>query len=1123
MSFGFSVGDFLAVLTLANKIRKDFSGAPAQFKDIAQDVRSLTIVIQDANAHVDQMSESQAANFQEILSACYTLLQRLRDVLVNCSIVAEPQKGKKTTRLWKRLRWRPEEIAELRSQITSKITLLNAYNDQATSHNVAKLVQHSDDKTRRALLEWVSSVDYITQQNYLTGRLQIGSRKWLFDSDKYSDWRKSKGQILYCPGDPGTGKTFTTAMVVETLQAETQSKDNHLCTYVYCTYQTHDQDIQSLLCSLLRNALHQALSIPDSIISLCEERKKANRPFLRDEILNILELLYKQFDRVNLIVDALDELPIQVGRPFIADLLKLRDKSGVNLFVTSRPIPELQHPFAAQGALFMEIRASDEDVHQYLKDAMFQLPGFVRRSPALQTEIITTITKASDGMFLLAELHLRSLTYKKSLTALRTALSRLSIGSDAYDKAYEDSMARIAGLGPDSENLAKQALLILSCARQPLQPEDLAYSLSVEPDSTAIDDDNVPDMEDVVRVCAGLVIIDTESNLVRLVHKSTQEYFERNRSRWFPNANKAMAHLCIQYKEMATAVFASSPERDRRELPFWQYADANWAYHALLANGGGEIAREKAPDALKNSDLSTSFYSLSRLAVSLLAKDVAGSLHSALVNACRERRYALVDLLLTVNSYDLNRTARLLDPTLFPVNNQGSISDTTEALTKVVLAEPKGNPRQKKRFRKTRLWSYVKPEWYMRDDDILLIIAILGNDRQMVELLLSHGADPNIPDCDGNTAMMVAARYGHEDLLSYLLSIPSIKTDHDSTVSWPPLLWAVRYGHLGCVKLLLDRVDRNYRDDSGVNAACIAAGNGHLDLLKELLKWSDVELDSDPETNCPSALEVAMKIYQWEAVMLLIPLSDCNSKWHDGSMALHYSVAMRRLDAVRLLLAQNNVDVNARDRKGSTLLHVLTSSSEQADIDLLNTLEGAGIDVNIQDNKGHTALITLATTGCNMLLANYLLSRQDTDLTLKDERGNTVLLLAASRLGEVFEAEVLVRALMRDPRVDKHHANKKGRNVLYWLIKGGSEGMIRDAAGDARLAADFAKVFDDGGTLLLYAAKYERSLEVTRLLQSLSPPKFMDLPDKRGDTPRRVMSRTTHKVFTKWTGLFGSP
>ena len=37
MSFGFSVGDFIAAIKLANKIRKEFADAPSQFKDISDE------------------------------------------------------------------------------------------------------------------------------------------------------------------------------------------------------------------------------------------------------------------------------------------------------------------------------------------------------------------------------------------------------------------------------------------------------------------------------------------------------------------------------------------------------------------------------------------------------------------------------------------------------------------------------------------------------------------------------------------------------------------------------------------------------------------------------------------------------------------------------------------------------------------------------------------------------------------------------------------------------------------------------------------------------------------------------------------------------------------------------
>ena len=41
MSFGFSVGDFVAVIELANKIRKDFVAAPSQFKAISDEYSVL--------------------------------------------------------------------------------------------------------------------------------------------------------------------------------------------------------------------------------------------------------------------------------------------------------------------------------------------------------------------------------------------------------------------------------------------------------------------------------------------------------------------------------------------------------------------------------------------------------------------------------------------------------------------------------------------------------------------------------------------------------------------------------------------------------------------------------------------------------------------------------------------------------------------------------------------------------------------------------------------------------------------------------------------------------------------------------------------------------------------------
>ena len=45
MSFGVSIGDFISVLTLANKLRRDFVGAPSQFNSISRECVDIVHLI----------------------------------------------------------------------------------------------------------------------------------------------------------------------------------------------------------------------------------------------------------------------------------------------------------------------------------------------------------------------------------------------------------------------------------------------------------------------------------------------------------------------------------------------------------------------------------------------------------------------------------------------------------------------------------------------------------------------------------------------------------------------------------------------------------------------------------------------------------------------------------------------------------------------------------------------------------------------------------------------------------------------------------------------------------------------------------------------------------------------
>ena len=69
----------------------------------------------------------------------------------------------------------------------------------------------------------------------------------------------------------------------------------------------------------------------------------------------------------------------------------------------------------------------------------------------------------------------------------------------------------------------------ISHAQRPLSTSELRHALSIEPTSEIVDLDSIPDEGDLMAYCAGSVIVDEQSSLVRFVHYTLQEYLESNR------------------------------------------------------------------------------------------------------------------------------------------------------------------------------------------------------------------------------------------------------------------------------------------------------------------------------------------------------------------------------------------------------------------------------------------------------------------------------------------------------------------------------------------------------------------------------------------------------------------
>lgn len=250
------------------------------------------------------------------------------------------------------------------------------------------------------ILNWLTPIDYASQQADFVSRRQEGTGQWLLESAEFRTLMKGDKQMLFCPGIPGAGKTILTSIVIDCLCARFRNDGTVGIAYLYCEFRQKDQQSpEDLLASLLRQLAEGRPCLPPNLTSLFSSHKRQNTRPSFGELSGSLRSIAATYSKVFIIVDALDECQEANGcrARLLSELISLRGKCGANIFATSRFTPEIARHF--EGDMTLEIRAHDQDVRRYLDSHIAYLPSFVQRRLDMREEIKTAIVDAVDGMY----------------------------------------------------------------------------------------------------------------------------------------------------------------------------------------------------------------------------------------------------------------------------------------------------------------------------------------------------------------------------------------------------------------------------------------------------------------------------------------------------------------------------------------------------------------------------------------------------------------------------------------------------------------------------------------------------------------------------------------------------
>lgn len=88
----------------------------------------------------------------------------------------------------------------------------------------------------------------------------------------------------------------------------------------------------------------------------------------------------------------------------------------------------------------------------------------------------------------------------------------------------------------------------------------------------------------MVSVCAGLVTVEEQSHIIRLVHFTAQDYFRQTWTIWFPQENHEIWSTCVTYVSFESFRSGACPKDEDFEVrvddyTLFSYVAEHWGHH----------------------------------------------------------------------------------------------------------------------------------------------------------------------------------------------------------------------------------------------------------------------------------------------------------------------------------------------------------------------------------------------------------------------------------------------------------------------------------------------------------------------------------------------------------------
>lgn len=616
--------------------------------------------------------------------------------------------------------------------------------------------------------------------------------------------------------------------------------------------------------------------------------------------------------------------------------------------------------------------------------------------------------------FLVARLQLNSLRTKTTLRSLREAVGSSPKNLDElYYEAWHRVSSQNSDSRKAAQDALRWLSCSFRQLRAQELRHALATQTG---DKSMKEEETLMNFDRLIRSCAGLVTVDKGSQIVRLVHQTAQEFFRGRAGEYFPDAHSQLARTCLTYlcfdefsqgpyefesnrfivSNLRGPVAASRFLMTRlRRYPFLEYAADHWGDHAhgqatermlqhqILAFLGTPKTLASAVQAQYwnassshiwlpsyRSSLGSSNHTPIHVAVSFaldyiveaLLRDVTildlnaedDSNKTAFHWAAESGLLGCAQLLLAGGANIRTQDDKSYTP-LYKASVFGHAS-----IVKLILEHDQTAKLKKDEIsaavcsnHKLVIQTYITaaPKPAERANLILMESSAIGR-PELIEIAVSFGADVNVKDRKGRTALLVAVENGRSTAAQTLINAGASTTIVDE---------------FGRSLLQVAAFSQKVFEERGQNIQGYGDSPAHTaDLGSHQLP---TQIEDDP---CQKYLRRLSHWVENAPGSLMSLLTD-----HDFIEALHEDDEHPKI--IRMLL-DLGVDLRIKTPEGETVLHLAVGGASR--VKALLEKGAQVLDIDAQDNRGRSALHYAAAIGSHRAMEVLLVN--GANITLRD-------------------------------------------------------------------------------------------------------------------------------------------